>query len=97
MYNADGSLRLVPTVPRTEDSGPMAAGKAAARELATRGHNLVRCRPTRFASAYSPDESVGDEMARKYLAVVGMYNPHSAARTADRKAEATAACDSEGF
>ena len=41
--------------------------------------------------------SVGDEVARKYLGFIGLYNPHSAARTAERAAEATAACDGDSW
>ena len=96
LYNPDGSLRVPHAAPATPRD-PLAQGMQAAAELAARGHNVVRCRPTRFAGAWKPDESVGDEVARKYLGFIGLYNPHSAARTAERAAEATAACDGDSW
>ncbi|GEM_PF-635635 len=101
LYNPDGSLRLdlaprgapartVPTRPLADD---IAAGKA----LMQRGHNIVRCRRTAFADAYRPDESAGDEVSRKYLSWIGLYNPHSAQKSAERRAEARGACDDAGF
>jgi hypothetical protein len=96
LYNPDGSLRL-PSAAPSRRKDPMAAGFAAAAELRERGHNVVRCRSTRFAGAWKPDESVGDEVARKYLGFIGLYNPHSAAKTAERAADARSACDDDGF
>lgn len=96
LYNADGTLKITPQLaapPPPRD--PIARGKIAARELAQRGHNVVRCRPTRFSRAYSPDESAGAEIARKYGAYVGLYNAHTAKETADRAMEATENCDYE--
>jgi len=94
LYNADGSLH----VPRAEESkkaDPLSQGLAAAAEMQKRGHNVVRCRSTRFAGAWKPDENVGDEAARKYLGWIGLYNPHSAAKTAERASDARAACDGD--
>lgn len=96
LYNADGSLRIAPQLAApAPPRDPIARGKLAARELSQRGHNIVRCKPTRFARAYSPDESAGAELARKYGAYVGLYNPHTAKETADRAMEATENCDHE--
>lgn len=96
LYNADGSL----IVPRGDvEAKPRTAleqGFAAAAELHSRGHNVVRCRRTRFAGAWKPDESVGDQVSRKYLSYIGMYNPHSAAKAAERASDATEACDEMG-
>ena len=96
LYNADGTLKIspqlaAPAAPRD----PIARGKIAAREMSQRGHNVVRCKPTRFARAYSPDESAGAELARKYGAYVGLYNAHTAKETADRAMEAVENCDYE--
>jgi hypothetical protein len=96
LYNADGSL----SVPRSEGvakpRNALAEGLAAAAEMHSRGHNVVRCRSTRFAGAWKPDESVGEQVSRKYLSYVGLYNPHSAATAAGRAADATEACDDTG-
>jgi len=92
LFNADGSLRLPETQKKRD---PLAPDLSAAAEMRARGHNVVRCQPTRFGSAFKPDESVGDEVARKYLSFIGLYNPHSAAKTAGRAADATANCDAE--
>jgi hypothetical protein len=35
-------------------------------------------------------------VSRKYLSYVGMYNPHSAAKAAERVADASEACDETG-
>ncbi|UXI67286.1 hypothetical protein [Tahibacter amnicola] len=94
LYNADGSLRVAP--PAEESAKPMdplSQGLAAAKELRQRGHNVVRCKSTRFAKAYTPDESVGEGIARKYLSHVGLYNPHTAQEAAVRASEASASCD----
>lgn len=96
LYNADGSLRLAPAAPEPEARDPMTRGKLAAEELAQRGHNIVRCKRTRFAGAYTPDESIGDRAARKYGAYVGLYNPATAQKAAKRAADARGDCDWEG-
>ncbi|WP_313920056.1 hypothetical protein [Tahibacter sp.] len=96
LYSADGSLRLAPMAPEPEARDPMTRGKLAAEELAQRGHNIVRCKRTRFAGAYTPDESLGDRAARKYGAYVGLYNPATAQKAAKRAADARGDCDWEG-
>jgi hypothetical protein len=96
LYNTDGSL-LVPKTQESRKADPLAQGLAAAAEMQARGHNVVRCRSTRFAGAWKPDENVGDEAARKYLGWIGLYNPHSAAKTAERASDARSACDGDGF
>lgn len=95
LYNADGSLRIGPAAPEPEANDPMTRGKLAAEELAQRGHNIVRCKRTRFAGAYAPDESLGDRAARKYGAFLGLYNPATAQKTARRAADARGDCDWE--
>lgn len=95
LYNADGSLRIGTAAPEPEARDPMTRGKLAAEELAQRGHNIVRCKRTRFAGAYTPDESLGDRAARKYGAYVGLYNPATAQKAARRAADARGDCDWE--
>lgn len=95
LYNADGSLRLAPAPLPEQPATPIEQGKLAAEELRKRGHNIVRCKSTRFARAYAPDESMGEKAARKYGRYVGLYNPATAQKAAERAAEAQAGCDWE--
>lgn len=96
LYNADGSLRLVPAEPeQTRPLQPLEAGKLAAEEMLQRGHNIVRCKRTRFAGAYRPAESLGESAARRYGAYVGLYNPATAQKAAERAAAARDGCDWE--
>lgn len=89
LFNPDGSIR-VPPEPRLHAPTP----QQISAELMQRGHNILRCRRTRFASGYKRDESVGDEIARKYLVWIGMYNADFVERkAAQRQADAAAACD----
>ena len=89
LLNPDGSIRL-PAEPV-----PYAATKLQiSAELMQRGHNLLHCRQTLFANAHARDESVGDGIARKYLAWIGLYNANFAEwKAAQRQADAAAACD----
>ena len=57
-----------------------------------RGHNPLHCRKTRFAGGYKRDESMGDEIARKYLVWIGMYNPAT-----EEKGEAARGCSRRGL
>lgn len=95
LYNADGSLRIGPALPAPEKLDPLTRDKLAAEELLQRGHNLVRCKRTRFAGAYRPDESLGERAARKYGRYVGLYNPATAQKQAVRAADARSDCDWE--
>ncbi|HSX61319.1 MAG TPA: hypothetical protein VLF18_14050 [Tahibacter sp.] len=95
LYNADGSLRVSPVAPVTEPLHPLERDKLAAEEMLQRGHNIVRCKRTRFARAYTPDESLGERAARKYGAYVGLYNPAVAQQAAKRAADARENCDWE--
>ena len=97
LYNPDGSLHLSLPTQTAPTQQPLQAGIAAGKEMLRRGHNVVRCKRSRFANAYAPDESVGDKVARKYGSLVGMYNPHSADKLAERQADAAAACDDDGL
>jgi hypothetical protein len=89
LFDADGAVRLPADVkPHAPTQMQIAA------ELMQRGHNVLHCRKTRYASGYKRDESLGNEVARKYLSWVGLYNAAFAeAKAAQRKADAAAACD----
>lgn len=93
LYNPDGSLRVSPIAPTAPPEHPLERDKRAAEELLARGHNIVRCKRTRFAGAYTPDESLGERAARKYGAYVGLYNPAVAQQAAKRAADAREDCD----
>lgn len=93
LYNADGSLRIAPTLPQAQAVDPLTRDKLAAEEMLQRGHNIVRCKRTRFAGAYTPDESLGERAARRYGAFVGLYNPAVAQKAAKRAADARGDCD----
>ncbi|TDR41667.1 hypothetical protein DFR29_110150 [Tahibacter aquaticus] len=94
LYNADGSLRLAPAPQEpAQPRAPIEQGKLAAQELLKRGHNVVRCKSTRFARAYAPDESLGETAARKYGRYVGLYNPATAKKAAERAMETQESCD----
>ncbi|MCQ4165252.1 hypothetical protein [Tahibacter harae] len=96
LYNPDGSLRTgAAAAPAVQARTPLEKDKAVAAEMSSRGHNVIRCKRTRFANAYSPDESVGDKAARKYLGWIGLYNPARAKRSAELAMEARENCDSE--
>ncbi len=58
-----------------------------------RGHNILHCRRTMFSGTYRKDESLGDRIARKYLAWIGLYGEAAAERLAKRTAQAIDACD----
>jgi hypothetical protein len=89
LFNPDGSIRI-PSEPRLHTRTPL----QLSAELMQRGHNILHCRQSRFASGYKRDESVGDGIARKYLVWIGMYNADFVERkAAQRQADAAAACD----
>jgi hypothetical protein len=89
LFNPDGSIRI-PSEPPLHARTP----QQLSAELMQRGHNILHCRQSRFASGYKRDESVGDEIARKYLVWIGLYNADFVERkAAQRQADAAAACD----
>lgn len=67
LRNVDGSIRLPAKPAQTR-----AAGIADMRHF-----QKAPCRGTRFARSYSrgQDETLGAEVARKYLSWIGLYNP----------------------
>jgi hypothetical protein len=89
LFNPDGSARLPAAA-----ALPAPTKREIAAELMHRGHNIVHCRATRFSRSYKRDESLGDEISRKYLVWIGLYNRKVVeARAERRRAEAAAACD----
>lgn len=96
LFNPDGSVRLPDRAPApaAEPGNPQQAGRQRWAELQQRGENPLDCRRTRFAQAFRRDESAGDEVARKYLAWIGLANGDSIERNAGRRAERAAeGCD----
>ena len=63
-------------------------------EIETRGENPLDCQRTRFAAAFRRDESVGDEVARKYLSWIGLADRAGIAeRAQQREGRAADGCD----
>jgi hypothetical protein len=89
LFNPDGSIKLAPAAALTQHE----QGIERSRELMLRGHNILHCRQSRYAETYKADENLGDEIARKYLAEVGLYSQYSAMKLANRQAAARADCD----
>jgi hypothetical protein len=88
LFNPDGSIRLgEPALapPKTDALNPQEAAKARWAEIEKRGDNPLDCKRTRFARAFKPDESVGDEVSRKYLKWIGLGDPEGIAERAQKK------------
>lgn len=91
LFNPDGSIRLggdagvvaPPSAPKSERE----AAKARWAEIERRG-NPIDCKKTRFARAFTPDESAGDAVARKYLKWIGLYDGEAVAHRQQQRAEA---------
>ena len=97
LFNADGSLRMPKATthigPKKIDN-PQEAGKARWAEIQNRGENPLDCKKTRFANAFRRDESVGDEVARKYLKWIGLADGAVIAeRAAAKQRRANDGCD----
>ncbi len=84
LFNRDGSVRL-PDAP-DDPSRPFDADVAKGRELMGRGLDCEK------PDALSTHESLGEEVARKYLSWIGMYNSFSAERRAELRDEKIARC-----
>jgi hypothetical protein len=100
LFNADGSLRLPKATTRIgpqPPANPQEAGKARWAEIQNRGENPLDCRRTRFAGAFKRDESLGDEVSRKYLKWIGLADGAGIAERAGEKARRAAdGCDPAG-
>lgn len=90
LFNPDGSVRLgegKPLVaPSSKPENPREAAKARWAEIEKRG-NPLNCKKTRFANAFSKDESLGDKVAGKYLKWVGLADPEAIAHRRQQRAE----------
>jgi hypothetical protein len=97
LFNADGSLRMPKATTRIGPmpiDNPREAGKARWAEIERRGENPLDCQRTRFAGAFKRDESLGDEVSRKYLKWIGLADGAGIAeRAAQREGRAAAGCD----
>ncbi len=76
LLNPDGSVRIGPVAPMPPPPPATERDAAIARwaQIEERG-NPLDCQKTRFDKAFSRDESIGDEVARKYLKWIGLADP----------------------
>lgn len=97
LFGLDGSLRM-PDVKTRIGAEPIAnpeeAGKARWAEIQKRGENPLDCKRTKLAGAFRRDESLGDEVSRKYLKWIGLADGAGIAeRAAKREQRAADGCD----
>lgn len=97
LFNPDGSLKL-PEAPirfgEEKIANPQEAAKARWAEIEKRGENPLDCTRTRFAQAFRTDQSLGDAVASKYLAYIGLANRASIEENArQREQRAADGCD----
>ncbi|HJT96834.1 MAG TPA: hypothetical protein VJ696_00825 [Rhodanobacteraceae bacterium] len=95
LFNPDGSIRLAaPTAAPKTPANPQEAAKQRWAEIEKRGENPLDCKRTRFAQAFKPDESLGDEVSRKYLKWIGLGDGEAIAHRAEqREKRAAEGCD----
>jgi hypothetical protein len=95
LFNPDGSIRLAtPPVAPKPSSNPQEAAKQRWAEIEKRGDNPLDCKQTRFARAFKPDMSLGDEVSSKYLKWIGLGDPEAIRHRAEKRAERAAeGCD----
>jgi len=92
LLNADGSVRLGngdAPIRAPAENKPKTEREAAAQrwtQIETRG-NPLDCKKTRFAGAFTPDMSIGDKVASKYLKWVGLADGQAIAHRAQKRAE----------
>ena len=95
LFNPDGSVRLgdggAVVAPPSRPENPREAAKARWAEIEKRG-NPLDCKKTRFANAFRKDESVGDQVAGKYLKWIGLADPEAIAHRRQQRA-ASGGCD----
>lgn len=91
LFNPDGSVRLgagtPAAAPAEKPASPREAAKARWAEIEKRG-NPIDCKKTRFAGAFSKDESLGDQVAGKYLKWIGLADHEAIAHRRQQRAEA---------
>lgn len=94
LFNPDGSIQLPAPAAPARPANPQEAGEARWVEIEKRGDNPLDCRRTRFAAAYKADQSLGDEIAGKYLKWIGLGDSEAVAhRAAQRERRAAEGCD----
>lgn len=97
LFNPDGSLRMPEVKTRIGPEridNPQEAGKARWAEIAQRGENPLDCQRTRFANAFPIDQSIGDAVAGKYLAWIGLADGEAIAERRRQRAQRAAdGCD----
>lgn len=90
LFNPDGSVRLggsgAIAPPSAKPENPREAAKARWAEIEKRG-NPLDCKKTRFAQAFKKDESLGDEVAGKYLKWIGLADGEAIAHRRRQRAE----------
>jgi hypothetical protein len=95
LFNPDGSIKLAPeaVAPRAPVN-PQEAARQRWAEIEKRGDNPLDCKRTRFAQAFKRDESVGDEVSRKYLKWIGLGDSEAIQHRAEQRAQRAAeGCD----
>jgi hypothetical protein len=69
---------------------PQDAGKQRWAEMEQRGDNPLNCKRTRFAGAFKPDQSLGDEVSSKYLKWVGLADAEGIQHRAEQREQRAA-------
>lgn len=91
LFNPDGSVRMgagsTAVAPPDKPANPREAAKARWAEIEKRG-NPIDCKKTRFAGAFSKDQSLGDQVAGKYLKWIGLADQEAIAHRRQQRAEA---------
>ena len=91
LFNPDGSIKLgTPTELAPKAVNPQEAGKERWAEMEQRGDNPLDCKRTRFANAFKPDQSLGDEVSSKYLKWVGLADAEGIQHRAEQRAQRAA-------
>jgi hypothetical protein len=95
LFNPDGSIKLAPPpMQPAKPLNPQEAAKQRWAEIEKRGENPLDCKRTRFAQAFKRDESVGDEVSRKYLKWIGLGDSEAIQHRAEqREQRAAEGCD----
>ena len=90
LFNPDGSIRLgagaAAVAPAAVPKNQQEAAKARWARIETRG-NPLDCKKTRFSKAFTPDLSLGDKVAGKYLKWVGLADQDAIGHRAQQRAE----------
>ncbi len=84
LFNPDGSICMAGETAKLRDS----------HAVDMRHFQQLPCHGTRFSERWTrgQNESLGNEIARKYLSVVGLYNPATEAAYQKRRAYLDEAC-----